>query len=168
MNPSKNPGQGSPVERRLPWTVGFLLGLLLWEVLPWAIAQLTPHFGWTAGRPGPWNLLGLIPVLVGTAGFVWGVKRHAAHSLQGVDWQLEKSYLLTDGLYARSRNPMYLSELTLLFGWAIFYGSVTVLVAFVLWWAFFNFFAIPQEERVMEAHFGETYREYKNRVRRWL
>jgi protein-S-isoprenylcysteine O-methyltransferase Ste14 len=63
---------------------------------------------------------------------------------------------------------MYLSELTLLLGWVIFYGSVAVLIAFVVWCLFFNYYAVPHEERAMEAHFGEVYREYKNKVSRWL
>ena len=82
--------------------------------------------------------------------------------------ELDKSYLLKRGPYAFSRHPMYLSELTLLLGWMIFYGSVALLIAFVIWYVFFNFYAVPLEERVMEAHFGEAYREYKNQVPRWI
>jgi Putative protein-S-isoprenylcysteine methyltransferase len=63
---------------------------------------------------------------------------------------------------------MYLSELTLLLGWVIFYGSIALLIFFVVWYLFFNYYAMPQEERILEAHFGEAYREYKNKVRRWF
>jgi protein-S-isoprenylcysteine O-methyltransferase Ste14 len=63
---------------------------------------------------------------------------------------------------------MYLSELTLLLGWVIFYGSVAVLVAFVAWLVLFAFYAMPGEERALEAHFGEAYRAYKVAVPRWL
>ncbi len=81
---------------------------------------------------------------------------------------LAKSYLLTRGPYAFSRHPMYLSEQVLWFGWAIFYGSLAVLIAFVVWCLVFNFFAVPREERALEARFGEAYRQYKNTVPRWF
>ena len=53
-------------------------------------------------------------------------------------------------------------------GWALFYGSVSILVGAVLAWILFNFVVVPREERDLEARFGESYLEYKNRVPRWL
>jgi protein-S-isoprenylcysteine O-methyltransferase Ste14 len=144
------------------------LALLVWEGMPWAISLLTPRYGWKDGRPGLWNLLGLIPVLLGTAGLIWGVIIHSIQSPKGMEWELDRSYMLRGGLYTFSRNPMYLSELTLMLGWMIFYGSVAVLIAFMVWGLFFNYYVVPQEERVLEAHFGEAYREYKNKVPRWF
>jgi len=85
-----------------------------------------------------------------------------------IEWELDKSYLLRRGMYAFSRHPMYLSELTLLLGWIIFYGSLALVIALVMWFVFFNYYAIPQEERILEAHFGEAYREYKKQVPRWF
>ena len=136
--------------------------------MPWAISLLTPHYGWAAHRPGIWNLLGLIPALIGTIGLLWGVAVHSAQSPQGIEWELDKSYLLQRGMYAYSRHPMYLSELILLFGWVIFYGSVALVIAFLIWYVFFNYYAIPQEERILEEHFGESYCEYKTKVPRWF
>jgi protein-S-isoprenylcysteine O-methyltransferase Ste14 len=150
-----------------PW-LAYPLALLVWEVLPWAISLLTPRYRWVAGRPSIWNVLGLIPVLVGTAGLLWGVALHSAQSPRGIQMELDKSYLLMRGMYAYSRHPMYLSELILMSGWVIFYGSVTVLIAAVVWFLFFNFYAMPNEERILEVRFGEAYREYKNKVRRWF
>jgi protein-S-isoprenylcysteine O-methyltransferase Ste14 len=78
-----------------------------------------PRLGGIAGRPGILNLLGLIPIVIGTIGLLWGVALHAAQSSEGIEWELDKSYLLKGSLYNISRNPMYLSELILLFGWVI-------------------------------------------------
>jgi protein-S-isoprenylcysteine O-methyltransferase Ste14 len=63
---------------------------------------------------------------------------------------------------------MYLSELALLLGWAIFYGSMSVLIALLIAFVVFNFVAVPLEERALERRFGETYRQYKSNVPRWL
>lgn len=169
MNTTESPNQKSSkrVKFLSPW-LAYPLALIVWEGLPWAISLLTPRYGWTLGRPSIWNLLGLIPVLVGTTGLIWGVAVHSAQSSEGIEWELDKSYLLKGGLYAFSRNPMYLSELILMFGWIIFYGSLALVIVFVISFVFFNYYAMPQEERVLEAHFGEVYREYKNKVPRWF
>ena len=169
MNASNISNGDQPKKVRVlsPW-LAYPLALLVWEGLPWAISLLGPRYGWTAGRPGIWNLIGLVPVLIGTLGLLWGLHQHSAQSPQGINMERDKSYLLMRGMYAYSRHPMYLSELTLLLGWVIFYGSIAVLIAFVVWFTFFNFYAIPQEERILEEHFGESYLEYKNRVPRWL
>src|SRR5215207_236252 len=169
MSTSNIPNSGQPKKAKsLPSWQAYPLALIVWWVLPWAISLLTPHYGWGAGRPGLWNLLGLIPVLIGTIGLIWGVAVHSAQSPEGIEWELDKSYLLRRGMYAFSRHPMYLSELTLLFGWVIFYGSVSLLIALVIWYLFFNYCAMPNEERILEAHFGEAYLAYKSKVPRWF
>ena len=169
MSTSNISNRGQPKRTKFlsPW-IAYPLALIVWEVLPWALSLLTPRYGWVAGHPSPWNLLGLIPVLVGTTGLIWGLALHSAQSPEGIEWELDRSYMLRGGLYAFSRNPMYLSELTLLFGWVIFYGSVALLIALVAWGLFFNYYQVPLEERILEAHFGKAYREYKNKVPRWL
>jgi protein-S-isoprenylcysteine O-methyltransferase Ste14 len=169
MNTTENPHPESSKRTKFlsPW-LAYPLALIVWEVVPWAISLLTPRYGWMSGRPGIWNLLGLILVLIGTTGLIWGIALHSAQSSEGIEWELDKSYLLRHGPYAFSRHPMYLSELLLLLGWVIFYGSVALLTAFVVWYLFFNYYAVPREEHLLEAHFGEAYREYKSRVPRWL
>jgi protein-S-isoprenylcysteine O-methyltransferase Ste14 len=168
MSTTEKTGPEPPKRSSIPLWVGFVGATLVWEVVPWVISLLTPYYGWVAGRPGPWNLLGLILVILGTIGLFRGLLRHSAETPGRVDMEPAKTYLLKDGLYRYSRNPMYLFELILLFGWVIFYGSFALLVACVVWWAFFNFYQIPQEERILEASFDESYREYARHVPRWL
>lgn len=169
MNTTENPQEERSKKTKYvsPW-LAYPLALSVWWSLPWAISLLTPHSGWTAGHPDNWNLLGLIPVLIGTCGLLWGVYVHSTQSLKGLEWELDKSYLLKGSLYKFSRNPMYVSELILLFGWIIFYGSMALVIAFIMWFLFFNYYAISQEEHILEAHFGETYLEYKKKVPRWF
>jgi len=169
MNTNENPEQEQSKQTKFlsPW-LAYPLALIVWWVLPWAISLLTSHYGWVAGRPGIWNLLGLIPVLIGTIGLLWGVAAHSEQSPDGIKWELDKSYLLQSGMYAYSRHPMYLSELILSFGWIIFYGSLALVIAFIIWFVFFNNYAMPREEHILEEHFGESYREYKTKVPRWF
>ena len=169
MNTSDTPGSDQPKKARfLSAWLAYPMALLVWWGLPWLVSLLSARFGWVTGRPGLWNLAGLIPVLVGTSGLIWGVAVHAAQSPQGIEWELDKSYLLKHGLHRFSRNPMYLSELVLLLGWVFFYGSLALLIALAAGYAFFNFYIIPIEERILEAHFGEAYHAYKQQVPRWF
>ena len=169
MNKSKNPNrEPSKQTKYVSARLAYPMALIVWEMLPWAISLLAPRYGWVAERPGMWNWFGLIPVLAGTAGLLWGVAVHSAQSPHGIEWELDKSYLLMRGMYAYSRHPMYLSELILILGWVIFYGSVAVLITAVLAFLCFNYYMMPREERVLEEHFGDAYREYKRKVRRWL
>jgi protein-S-isoprenylcysteine O-methyltransferase Ste14 len=62
---------------------------------------------------------------------------------------------------------MYLAELALWFGWAILYGSLTVLAAFTILCVVVSRLA-PKEERGLKAQFGGEYRKYMSRVPRWL
>jgi len=166
MSTCKIPDNRQP--KRIPRWLAYVLFAIIWGVLPWAVSLLSPRYGWAAGRPGFWNLLGLIPLLAGIAGSFWALALHFAQSGEGLDWEPDKSYLLRRGPYAFSRNPMYLFELLLLFGWVLVYGSVAVFIAFLAWWALFIFVQVPQEERSIEARFGGVYREYKSRVPRWF
>ena len=168
MNRSDDPQPEPSKGKVLSVWLAYPLALIVWWILPWAISLLTPHYGWASGRPGLWNLPGLMLVLVGTIGLLWGVAAHSAQSSGGIEWTLDKSYLLSRGLYAFTRHPMYLSELILLLGWVVFYGSVSLTLLLAIWYLFFNYYAIPQEERVLEAHFGEAYREYMKKVPRWF
>jgi len=92
MNTTENPNQEPSAS--VPWWMGFVAALIVWEVVPWGISLLTPRYGWAAGRPGLWNLLGLIPVVVGTTGLIWTMVLHFVQSPQGIEWELDKSYLL--------------------------------------------------------------------------
>jgi len=166
MSSTNISNNGQP--KRIPRWLAYVLFVIIWGVVPWALSLLTPRYGWVAGRPGFWNLLGLIPLVAGIAGSLWTLVLHFAESRDGLDWEPDKSYLLTRGSYRFSRNPMYLSELTLLFGWVLLYGSVAVFIAFLVWWAWFSFVQVPQEERTIESRFGEAYLEYKCAVPRWL
>jgi protein-S-isoprenylcysteine O-methyltransferase Ste14 len=168
VNTTENPKQEPAKRASIPWWMAFVVALIVYNVGSWAISLLTPRYGWAAGSPGLWNLLGLIPVVVGTIGLLWTMVLHFAQSPEGVEMALAKSYLLRHGPYNFTRNPMFLADLALVFGWALFYGSVILFIGFLAACALFNFVAVPLEERALEVRFGDAYREYKNKVPRWF
>ena len=149
-----------------PWLSAFIT-LLVYGLGPWALSLLSIRHGWSAARPGIVNLLGLIPVAAGAAGLFWIQRLHFTQP-PGVKLALSQDYLLTQGPYAFTRHPMYLSELVILLGWSLFYGSIPVLIAFFFAILLFNAVNLPLEERALETRFGEAYRQYKSLVPRWL
>lgn len=76
--------------------------------------------------------------------------------------------LVGDGVYRWTRNPMYLAMLALLAGLGIASDSLWFLIAVPPAALALTGLAIRREERYLEAKFGEAYRDYCRRVRRWL
>lgn len=78
------------------------------------------------------------------------------------------STLVTSGIYRFSRNPMYLGFLTVLTGWALLacnWIAVLLVPAFVV---LLNKLQIEPEERILGEQFGDAYRDYTQRTRRWF
>ncbi|MFL6192698.1 MAG: methyltransferase family protein, partial [Thermoanaerobaculia bacterium] len=66
------------------------------------------------------------------------------------------------------RNPMYLGMTLLYLGLALWIGTLWPLPLLpVALWATQRY-VIAREERYLEAKFGDDYRRYKERVRRWI
>lgn len=78
------------------------------------------------------------------------------------------SAFVAEGPYRLSRNPMYLSLVTAYLGGALMFGSVWPLVTLLGPVVILSRFVIPFEEDRMQATFGESYRAYRDRVRRWI
>ena len=81
---------------------------------------------------------------------------------------LPTTALVVDGIYRRTRNPLYLGGALVYLGRGVAAGSfwAIVLVVPLLW--VINTGVIAREERYLERKFGEAYRAYKARVRRWV
>ena len=95
-------------------------------VVPWAISTLLPRYGWVQGSPGFWNRIGLIPVTIAAAVLIWILVLSIAQTPDTVRLGLTPSFLIMRGPYRFTRNPMYVAELGLWLGWALFFGSLSV------------------------------------------
>ncbi len=104
------------------------------------------------------------------AGFVMIVM--GARSLQAAGTNipptLPTTALVVDGIYRRTRNPLYLGTTLLYLGLSVAAGSFWAigLVVPLLW--VINTGVIAREGRYLERKFGDAYRAYKTRVRRWI
>lgn len=76
--------------------------------------------------------------------------------------------LVVTGVYSVTRNPMYVSLLIVLIGWAVYLSNVAALIPLPFFVAYLNRFQIIPEERALAALFGSDFAAYCKRVRRWL
>lgn len=76
--------------------------------------------------------------------------------------------LVKDGLFRFSRNPIYLGFTTSLVGIWLLIGNFIGLTGVIVFFLISNFWYIPYEEKAMEKEFGDEYRLYKSKVRRWI
>jgi protein-S-isoprenylcysteine O-methyltransferase Ste14 len=81
---------------------------------------------------------------------------------------LPTTALVVDGIYGRTRNPLYLGTTLVYLGLSVAAGSLwAILLVVPLLWVI-NVGVIAREERYLERKFGDAYRAYKGRVRRWV
>ena len=80
----------------------------------------------------------------------------------------QPSQLMETGLFAYSRNPIYVAMAVLLTGSALAGGQIWSLIVVPIFILLVQQIWIVKEEENLEAEFGQIYRNYKMRVRRWL
>jgi len=134
-------------------------------VFMWLLSRATPSLHFDV----PWH--NVLAVVLVSAGFITGISgvvtfRKAKTTVNPV--KPHASSLVTSGVYAISRNPMYLGGFTMLLGWTIFLSNPLAFLFLPLYVLYLNRFQIAPEERVLTSLFGETYVAYQARARRWL
>jgi len=80
----------------------------------------------------------------------------------------DASSLVIEGIYKRTRNPMYVGCLLILVGWSFFLSNLYSLIFSFGFVIYMNRFQIQPEERSLTALFGDEYQAYQNQVRRWI
>jgi len=110
---------------------------------------------------------GLLPLVAGIGIAVAGRLqfRRAGTTVYTFD---EPGRLVTGGVYRISRHPMYLGLALILLGAALLFGTVSPLVLAGAFVVVADRWYIAFEERAMASKFGDAYRDYAARVRRWL
>lgn len=78
------------------------------------------------------------------------------------------SAIITTGVYAYSRNPIYVAFSVFTIGVGLMINSLWVLMSFLPASMVVYVVAIKKEEAYLEQKFGEEYLNYKNKVRRWF
>jgi len=110
------------------------------------------------------------PAAVAVAGIWLAVREKNRFVREGTTFYpgQDASKLVTSGAYRFTRNPMYLGMVIVLVSLWAMTGSWLAGLPIPLFMAIIHHRFILREEARLEEIFGEDYRAYKGRVRRWI
>ncbi|MGD0507210.1 MAG: isoprenylcysteine carboxylmethyltransferase family protein [Terriglobales bacterium] len=139
------------MDRGTIWRVWLPLIAGLWAFLVVFHSRSGPH--------GPARWIGLLLGLIGLFGVI------LARYTLGRSFSIvpKATALVTTGIYSRIRNPIYISGMICVLGIVLLSGQLKLLAIFLV--------IIPmqimrarREAAVLEATFGDAYREYRKRT----
>jgi len=109
----------------------------------------------------------IIAILTGIAVFAAGIRNFssAATPVQGTK---PTRALVTTGIHGWSRNPIYLGMFLVYAGIGLAVRSPWILILALPLAVTIRYGVVAREEAYLERRFGDAYRDYKARVRRWL
>ena len=149
----------APLIVRIPtplWLIGLILIALAvdWPLQLPAVLQHRP--------------IGIVLIVIGLAISVWGRLTFRQQRAEIIPSSETHSTLVATGPYKFTRNPMYLGIVVIALGAALVAGTWLMWLVPIIVFALDQSVIIPFEERSMERAYGEAFRSYKARVRRWL
>jgi protein-S-isoprenylcysteine O-methyltransferase Ste14 len=98
--------------------------------------------------------------------FLWSLISFRQSFRVGIDAD-HPDRLITDGVFAFSRNPIYVAFAMILIGEFFIFPNWTSLIALgAATWLLHR--QVLREEEYLGGHYGQAYAEYRRRVRRYL
>ena len=115
----------------------------------------------------PWRYAGIALMAAGLAVVlrVAAIFRSRETTIRPLE---ESAALVTEGPFRWSRNPIYVGMMAALAGVGILLGSLAPFLVLPVFFGIISLRFVRGEERMLEQTFGDSYREYRRRVRRWL
>jgi protein-S-isoprenylcysteine O-methyltransferase Ste14 len=140
--------------------LGFLgFGLALDAFLPW---PLLPDVGFVLRYAGGGVLAGL-----GLAMLLACLRQFRRRGTPVQTWK-PTTALVTDGPYRVTRNPIYLGLFAFYLGLGVLADTFWIVALGVPLFLVLRYGVVAREEAYLERRFGEAYRRYCGRVRRWI
>lgn len=135
------------------------IGLLLDWLLPAYVMAVLLPFGFRL-------TVGVILIGGGLALAIAAIMQFRAHHTHPEPWK-PSTAVVTTGVYAWLRNPMYVGMTLVLAGLSTLLASDWMLVMTILFVPVIHVGVVRREERYLAAKFGEPYRRYLDRVPRY-
>ena len=137
----------------------FIVGISLSWVVPFKMTQfmeydMTQMFGLI------FLLISLVLNFMAYRMFKHHTTPHAPHAVP--------TALIKAGVFALSRNPVYLALILSEVGLAFIFDSMWLVFAAAALWISLDIIIVRDEERVLENTFKQDYTEYKKNTRRWF
>ena len=108
-------------------------------------------------------------VLIGILCFIIGITLWLkAVIIDRLDAHIIKNELVTTGVYAYVRNPVYSAFMFVCTGVLLIYGNLVLLVLPIIYWGFMTVLMKLTEEKWLEDLYGKEYVQYRQRVNRCI
>ncbi|PSR21336.1 MAG: isoprenylcysteine carboxylmethyltransferase family protein [Sulfobacillus acidophilus] len=146
-----------------------------WAIIPFALfyayvivsgAFALPHMGTVLFRSEAVSLLGIIVCTLALGMLAWSLISFGQSFRVGIDSD-QPGKLVTSGVFALSRNPMYTALDAILVGVFLISPNWILLLFVILGFWMYNR-EIQHEETALQKIYGAQYREYRQKVRRYL
>ena len=141
----------------LVWALAVIAGFALNWLVPLPFVSAAVPAGWLGGAV----------FVLALALFGWAVIT-ISRAGSNVPTNMPTTSIVDTGPYRFTRNPIYLGMMLGLVGLAIAFDSLWLLVMLVPFFLVIRYGVVAREEAYLERKFGEIYRCYRARVRRWL
>ena len=141
--------------------------------LAWALAVITGFvFGWLEPLefvPEDWpaGLLGAVVFVLALALGVWALDT-MTRAGTNVPTNRPTTTIVEGGPYRFTRNPIYMGMFGGLIGLGIAFDNLWLPLMLVPFALVIRYGVVAREEAYLERKFGDAYRRYRQRVRRWL
>jgi protein-S-isoprenylcysteine O-methyltransferase Ste14 len=141
----------------LAWGLAVLAGLALNWLVPLPFLPAALPAGWVGAMV-------FVPAL---ALFAWAIVT-ITRAGSNVPTNRPTTAIVESGPYRFTRNPIYLGMFLGLIGVAIAFDNFWLLMMLVPFALVIRYGVVVREEAYLERKFGNVYRGYRSRVRRWL
>ncbi len=118
-------------------------------------------------KAGIGDVLGLLAAL-GSGAFAFWAFRTMLRAGENPDPGEPTQSIVTEGPFARTRNPLYLSFAIFDLGVALLLNNLWIALVLVPLVVYIDLRIVRREERKLQRQFGDEYLNYKRSVRRWL
>jgi protein-S-isoprenylcysteine O-methyltransferase Ste14 len=141
----------------LAWGLAVIAGLALDWLVPLPFLPADVPAGW----------LSAMVFVLALALFAWAIVT-ITRAGSNVPTNLPTTTIVESGPYRFTRNPIYLAMFLGLIGLAIGFDNLWLLMMLVPFALVVRYGVVAREETYLERKFGDVYRGYRSRVRRWL
>ena len=108
-------------------------------------------------------------ILIGILCFAIGITLWLrAVIIDKLDTHIIKNELVTTGVYAYVRNPVYSAFMFVCTGVLMIYGNLVLLLLPIIYWGFMTVLMKSTEEKWLEDLYGKEYVQYRQRVNRCI
>lgn len=142
--------------------------LIAFVALPGIVAFLVPALFLASIDTRTLHREGIVVVLAGVLVLVWCVRDfHVVGRGTLAPWDPPRQ-LVSNGLYRRSRNPMYVGVLLILIGWTLVFRSRLLAIYAIAVAVLFHLRVVLHEEPWLARTFPVEWAQLEARVPRWL